>query len=234
MNAWKLLGQTRTPDDSDMSLTVRDGEYVIRVNGNTLMSSRVHGSEETLTEAACGHLTAVGGSRPQNPQVQNPQVLVGGLGMGFTLRATLDLLPATATVTVSELVPVVVEWNRGPLAHLARHPLQDRRVQVQMEDVGATLRSRPDHFDAVLLDVDNGPTAFTTDSNHDLYDNTGVAAAYAALRSPGTLAVWSAWEDRKFEHRLRFHGFTVSTQSARARANKGGMRHTIFVGEKTS
>ena len=234
MNAWELLGQTRTPDGSDMSLTVRDGDYVIRVNGNTLMSSRVHGSEETLAEAACGHLTAGGGSRSQNPQVPHPQALVGGLGMGFTLRATLDLLPATATVTVSELVPVVVEWNRGPLGHLAGHPLQDPRVQVQKEDVGATLRSNPDRFDAILLDVDNGPTAFTTDSNHDLYDNTGIAAAYTALRKSGTLAVWSAWEDRKFEHRLRFHGFTASTQSARARANKGGMRHTIFVGEKTS
>ncbi|MBT4099486.1 MAG: hypothetical protein HOM68_29785 [Gemmatimonadetes bacterium] len=230
MNAWKLLGQTRTPDGSDMSLTVRDGEYVIRVNGNTLMSSRVHGSEETLAEAACGHLTAKGGSR----RPENPQVLVGGLGMGFTLRATLDLLPATATVIVSELVPAVVEWNQGPLGHLAGQPLQDRRVQVKMEDVGTTLRSNPDHFDAILLDVDNGPTAFTTDSNHDLYDNTGVAAAYAALRNSGTLAVWSAWEDRKFEHRLHFHGFTTSTKSARARANKGGMRHTIFVGEKTS
>ena len=233
MNAWKLLGQTRTPDGSDMSLTVRDSEYVIRVNGNTLMSSRVHGSEEILAEAACRHLTAGSESRSKNPQVLHPHILVGGLGMGFTLRATLNLLPSTATVTVSELVPAVIEWNQGPLGHLAGHPLHDPRVQVQMEDVGATLRSNPDHFDAILLDVDNGPTAFTTDSNHDLYDNTGVAAAYTALRSSGILAVWSAWEDRKFEHRLHFHGFTAHTQSARARANKGGMRHTIFVGEKT-
>ncbi len=221
MKPWELLGQTRTPDGSDMSLTARDGEYVIRVNGKTLMSSRLHGSEEELATLACQRLPD-GGSH----------VLVGGLGMGFTLRAALDLAPPEAIVTVAELVPAVVEWNRGPLGELTGQPLQDRRVRVETGDVAAVLRARTGQFDAILLDVDNGPTAFTTTTNLELYDNDGVAAAHAALRSGGVLAVWSAWEDRKFEHRLRHHGFNVQTHSVRARREKGGARHTIFVGGK--
>ena len=222
MKPWEQLGQTCTPDGSDMRLTVRDGEYVILVNGKTLMSSRTHGSEEALATLACRH---AGTS-------ERPRVLVGGLGMGFTLRATLDLLPPNAIVTVAELVPAVVEWNRGPLASLAGHPLRDRRVRVAVEDVGFTLRANPDRFDAILLDVDNGPAAFSALNNEGLYDNRGVAAAYAALRMGGALAVWSAWEDRKFEQRLRFHGFVARVDRVRARRNKGGARHTIFLGLK--
>ena len=222
MKPWELLGQTVTPDGSDMSLTARDGEYIILVSGKTLMSSRTHGSEEALAALACRHLATW----------EQPRVLVGGLGMGFTLRATLDLLPSEASVTVAELVPAVVEWNRGPLASLAGNPLEDKRVRVEVEDVGCTLRANPDRFDAILLDVDNGPTAFTATANHGLYDNAGVTAAYAALRVGGTLAVWSAWDDRKFEHRLRFHGFEVQVDRVRARLKKGGVRHSIFLGVK--
>ena len=222
MKPWEQLGQTCTPDGSDMRLTVRDGEYVILVNGKTLMSSRTHGSEEALATLACRHAETS----------ERPRVLVGGLGMGFTLRATLDLLPPNAIVTVAELVPAVVEWNRGPLASLAGHPLKDRRVRVAVEDVGFTLRANPDRFDAILLDVDNGPAAFSALNNEGLYDNRGVAAAYAALRMGGALAVWSAWEDRKFEQRLRFHGFVAQVDRVRARRNKGGARHTIFLGLK--
>ena len=158
-------------------------------------------------------------------------MLVGGLGMGFTLRATLDLLPPDATVVVAELVPAVVEWNRGPLGPLAGHPLKDPRVRVEVGDVGgdASRRAR-ERFDAILLDVDNGPAAFTAAHNAGLYDNAGVAAARAALRSGGVLAVWSAWEDRKFEQRLRYAGFTVEVERVRARLKKGGPRHTIFLG----
>ncbi len=222
MNAWELLGATRTPDGSDMNLTVRDGEYVILVNGKTLMSSRLHGSEEALARAACQNLA----------DKRAPNVLVGGLGMGYTLRATLDLLSADASVTIAELVPAVIEWNRGPLGSLAEHPLNDPRVVVSVQDVAATLRERADYFDAILLDVDNGPTAFTTDANHSLYANSGVAAAYASLKADGTFAVWSAWEDRKFEHRLRFHGFSVEARNERSRSKKGGALHTIFIGSK--
>ena len=206
-----------------MRLSVQDTEYVIHVNGGTLMSSRMHGSEEALATLACRHVRTA----------ERPRVLVGGLGMGFTLRATLDLLPPGAIVTVAELVRAVVEWNRGPLAPLAGRPLDDPRVRVKAgEDVGFTLRENPGQFDAILLDVDNGPAAFTELANHGLYTNAGVAAAYAALRGGGTFAVWSAWEDRKFEQRLRFHGFVPEVERVRARLKKGGRWHTIFLGSK--
>ena len=161
-----------------------------------------------------------------------PCVLVGGLGMGFTLRAALDLLPPTATVVVSELQPVVVEWNRGPLGSLAEHPLDDRRVTVDERDVAATLALSASRFDAVLLDVDNGPDAFTTSTNARLYGDAGLASIRSALRPTGDLAVWSAWEDRKFEQRLRYNGFDVTVERVRARLKQGGPRHTIFMARR--
>jgi spermidine synthase len=224
MKAWELLGETRTPDGTDMRLTRRDKEYVMLANGKPLMSSRMHGSEEALATMACRHVGPM----------DRPRVLVGGLGMGFTLRAVLDALPSDAIVTVAELVPAVIEWNRDLLAALAAHPLQDARVRIEVADVGVTLRANPGRFDVVLLDVDNGPAAFTAITNDGLYDNGGVAAVYAALRPRGTVAVWSAWEDRKFEQRLRYHGFDVEVTRVRARLKKGGPRHTIFLGYKRS
>ena len=203
-----------------MSLTRQGSEYVILAGGKPLMSSRMHGSEEALAAFGC----RVARTRDE------PCVLVGGLGMGFTLRATLDVLPPAATVVVAELVPAVVEWNRGPLGPLAEHPLKDRRVEVAIGDVAATLRERSNRFDAVLLDVDNGPAAFTATHNTRLYDDGGLAAARAALKPGGVLAVWSAWEDRRFEQRLKHAGFTVQVERVRGRLKKGGPRHTIFLG----
>src|SRR6476620_7776114 len=171
MNAWELLGQTRTPAGDEMALTRRSGEYVILASGRSLMSSRMHGSEEALATFGCRRARAM----------DAPSVLVGGLGMGFTLRATLDLLPASAHVVVAELIPAIVEWNRGPLGPLADHPLNDRRVAVEIGDVGATLRANRGRFDAILLDVDNGPAAFTASENDALYDDRGLAAARDAL-----------------------------------------------------
>ena len=203
-----------------MSLTRQGSEYVILAGGKPLMSSRMHGSEEALAALACRDARTL----------DEPCVLVGGLGMGFTLRATLDLLPPGATVVVAELVPAVVEWNRGPLGPLAGHPLKDSRVQIDARDVAATLRSSTRRFDAILLDVDNGPAAFTASHNTRLYDDGGLAAAHAALKAGGVLAVWSAWEDRRFEQRLRYGGFTVQVERVRGRLKKGGPRHTIFLG----
>lgn len=220
MKALELLGQTRTPGGDDLTLTRRDREYIILANGKSLMSSRMHGSEEALATLACRRARTL----------DAPSLLVGGLGMGFTLRATLDLLPPDASVIVVELVPAVVEWNRGPLGPLADHPLKDKRVRVEVGDVAATLRSSSGRFDAVLLDVDNGPSAFTASDNTRLYDDRGLAAARAALKIGGVLAVWSAWEDRKFEQRLRYGGFTVDVERVRGRLKKGGPRHTIFLG----
>ena len=222
MKAWEVLGDACAPDGTAIQLRRRDDEYLILANGKPLMSSRLHGSEEALATLGCQRARAL----------ENPRVLVGGLGMGFTLRAALDVLPCDAVVTVAELVPAVIEWNRAPLAALAGYPLRDRRVRIQATDVGFTLRANPGRFDVVLLDTDNGPAAFTAAENAGLYDNAGVAAAFAALRPNGTLAVWSAWDDRKFEQRLRFHGFLVEVARVRARLRKGGPRHTLFVGHK--
>jgi spermidine synthase len=219
---WELLGQTRAPDGAELSLTLRSGEYVILANGKSLMSSRMHGSEEALATFACARIRGR----------EEPRVLIGGLGMGFTLRATLDLLPQDAAVVVAELLPAVVEWNHGALGPLAGHPLKDRRVRIEPGDVGVTLRSSVKAFDAVLLDVDNGPAAFATSGNAGLYGDAGLAAARTALRDGGVLAVWSAREDRKFEQRLRYAGFRVEVERVRGRLKKGGPRHVIFLGSK--
>jgi spermidine synthase len=219
---WELLGQTRAPDGAELSLTLRSGEYVILANGKSLMSSRMHGSEEALAAFACARVRGR----------EEPRVLIGGLGMGFTLRATLDLLPPDGSIVVAELLPAVVDWNRGPLGPLAGHPLKDRRVRVEPGDVGLVLRSSGDAFDVVLLDVDNGPAAFATAGNAWLYSDAGLAAARAALKAGGVLAVWSAREDRRFEQRLRYAGFGVQVERVRGRLRKGGPRHTIFLGSK--
>jgi len=210
-----------------MSLTRRDTELVIMAGGKILMSSRMHGSEEAMAEMAGKRLSALGGAC----------VLVGGLGLGYTLRATLDLLPADATVIVSELIPAIVEWHRGPLAALAAladQPTADKRVTIEVKDVIATLRSSAGRFDAILLDIDNGPEAFTESSNAGLYNDRGIATIRAALKPGGVLAVWSAWEDRRFEQRLKYAGFKVEVERVRARLKKGGPRHTIFLGRLSS
>ncbi len=222
MKPFELLGQALAPEGTVIKLMRRGDEHVILADGAILMSSRMHGSEEALAAFACQRARAL----------KQPSVLIGGLGMGFTLRATLDLLPEDGAVVVAELVPAVVEWNRGPLGPLARHPLKDKRVRVVTEDVFATLSSSRDQFDAVLLDVDNGPAAFTASSNAGLYDNRGIAAAHAALKTEGVLAVWAARDDRKFEQRLRGGGFEVQVRRPRGRLKKGGPRHTIFLSHK--
>ena len=220
MNPWELLGQSRTPEGTEMTLTRRGNEYMILADGKDLMSSRMRGSEEELARLGCDRARTM----------ESPCVLVGGLGMGFTLRATVDVLPGDAKVVVAELMPAVVEWNRGALGPLAHHPLDDRRVEVVIGDVAVLLTESPGRFDAVLLDVDNGPAAFSQVSNAGLYDNAGLIKVRASLRPGGVVAVWSAWDDRKFEHRLRHHGFVVETHHVRARLRQGGPRHTIFVG----
>ena len=225
MKPLELLGQALSRNGSVLMLVRRSDEYIILANGKSLMSSRIHGSEEALATFACR----------QARTLERPSVLIGGLGMGFTLRAALDLLPPDATVVVAELVSAVVEWNRGPLGPLAGNPLDDMRVQVEntRRDVAVTLSSRRGQFDAVLLDVDNGPTAFAGSNNAGLYEHSGIAAALAALKMDGVLAVWSAREDLKFEQRLRHGRFSVEVEQVRGRVKKGGPCHTIFLGHKT-
>ncbi len=218
---WELLGETHAPDGTHVSLTRRDRDYIILAGGKPLMSSRMHGSEQALAALGC-----------RNVPKEAPCVLVGGLGMGFTLRATLDVLPPDAVVYVAELIPAVVDWNRESLGPLATYPLQDARVRVEIGDVGETIRGRVATFDAILLDVDNGPDAFTASGNATLYDDRGIASWRAALRPGGVLAVWSAWEDRKFEQRLKHAGFSVQVERVRARLKQGGPRHTIFIAKR--
>ena len=222
MKTTELLAQAQTPDGTVLSLTRRDDEFVILANGKGLMSSRLYGSEQALAELGCRR------ARTQ----KKPCVLIGGLGMGFSLRAALAILPKDAQVVVAELVPAVVEWNRGPLGHLAGNPLLDERVRIEICDVAELLQKSSARFDAILLDVDNGPSAFTAPENDKLYSPRGLRAARAALRPGGTLAVWSAGEDHSFERRLAQLGFVVAVERVRARLKQGGPRHLIFLGHK--
>jgi spermidine synthase len=224
MQPLELLGQSTTPDGWDLKLTRRTNEYIILANGKSLMSSRMHGSEEALATFACQGLRTG----------KHRCVLIGGIGMGFTLRAALDLVPRDAQIVVAELVPAVVEWNRGPLGPLAGHPLKDKRVRIEVIDVAIAIKSRRRELDAILLDVDNGPNAFTTTENSRLYDDDGIAASHAALKPGGVLAVWSARDDRKFEQRLRYGGFVVEVERVRGRLKKGGPYHTIFLAQKSA
>jgi spermidine synthase len=221
MKPQQILGRVSTPDGRELVLYVRDGVFSIRVDGLELMSSRAHGSEEALAGLV---LAAVRNRRPK--------VLVGGLGMGYTLRAVLDIVSESARVTVAEIFPAVVRWNRGELAHLARAPLADLRVSVEEADVASVIAASPSTFDAVLLDVDNGPAAFTTVGNRDLYDHRGLAAIRRCLRPQGVLGVWSADPDPPFARRLAKAGFTVRTETVSARPRAKGPKHTIFVAQK--
>ena len=204
-------------------LSQHEREFVIRIGAHALMSSAVHGSEEALAERAM--------ARVANPETA--RILVGGLGMGFTLAAALRHLPASAAVVVCELVPEIVEWNRGPLAHLAERPLEDARVSVRIEDVAARIRQSEADFDAILLDVDNGPNGITRPANDRIYSLDGLRAAFRALRPGGVLGVWSVAPDLEFSRRLDAAGFEVEETTARARRTKGG-RHTIWLATRLS
>lgn len=217
MRPWVTLDTARTPEGTELSLVERGPEIVIRAAGKDLMSNRMHGSEEAM--AAMARTSRQGG-----------RVLVGGLGMGFTLRAALDTLPPGGRVTVVELSDAVVRWNRERLGALAGHPLDDPRTELRMGDVGEVLASTPDTWDTILLDVDNGPDGFTQPGNDRLYGVPGLHRARMALRRPGTLAVWSAYEDPEFERRMRKAGFRTRVEKVRARLNAGGPRHVIFLG----
>jgi spermidine synthase len=219
---FELLGQTLSPDGSVMKLVRRGDDYLILADNAVLMSSRAHGSEQDLATLACQRARTL----------KQPTVLIGGLGMGFTLRAALDLLPPGATVVVAELVPAVIEWNQGLLGSLAAHPLKDRRVRIEMTDVAATLGASRAQFDAILLDVDNGPAAFTTPTNAALYDNNGITGAHAALKKEGILAIWSVKSDHQFEQRSRAAGFKVQVHDVRGRQKMRGPRYTVSLCQK--
>lgn len=222
MNPWILLDEVNVPGDGgSMKLYQRAHEFSISVKNEELMNSRMHGSEDALAELVCTQIA----------ERENPNVLIGGLGMGFTLGAALANLGTDAQVTVAELVPAVVQWNRTHLAELAERPLDDPRVTVLESDVRQVIKAGKNRYDAILLDVDNGPDGLTHEGNDRLYTHGGLAAAKAALKPGGILAVWSAEPDKSFSKRLRGSGFKMEEVSVRARG-KRGRRHTIWLAEK--
>ena len=216
----KLLDRALTPDKSgEIQLHQRGDDFFISLDGTELMSSRRHGSEGVLAELACAPIAGRAKAR----------VLVGGLGMGYTLATALSVLRDDARVIVAELVPAVVQWNRGVLGGLAGHPLNDSRVAVQEQDVCILLRNEQGGFDAVMLDVDNSPDSMTQKSNDWLYTDEGLSVIYMALRPKGILTVWSAARDRAFSLRLKGAGFMVQEKSVSARGGGKGGWHTIWV-----
>jgi spermidine synthase len=217
---WQLLDSAQVPGAAgDLRLYRRGGEFSIRVDGSELMNSRVHGSEDAMAEFACAGIASL----------PCPRVLIGGLGMGFTLAAALNRLGAGSRVVVAELVPAVVAWNRGLLGALADHPLDDARVEVQEIDVAQILRAGHQAYDAILLDVDNGPRGLTRKSNNWLYTRAGVDAVFTALRPAGIFALWSASPNRAFTRLLHQAGFAVDEERIRARGPRGGGYHTIWI-----
>jgi spermidine synthase len=216
---WITLDQALTPDGKTVSLHEHDGSYTIRVDGAALMSTRQHASEETLARLACAHLKSQARAR----------VLIGGLGFGFTLQAALAILAPDAAIEVAEILPCVIAWNRNPLYHLAAGAMADRRVAVLQQDVAEVIRQRPAAFDAIILDVDNGPAALSMGANSRLYDFTGLQAVRAALKPGGLVAFWSAAANPPFERLLARAGFQVRVEHCRARPHAGS-RHTIFLG----
>ena len=219
MIPWVLLDTARVPGDAaELRLLRRAAEFSIRLGHNELMNSRLSGSEKALAVMTCERL----GARPK------PAMLIGGLGMGFTLRAAQAVLPADAQIVVSELVPAVIAWARGPIAELFGESLADPRVDIRNQDVGQIIRGARQSFDAILLDVDNGPEALTHKSNDSLYHRAGLDAAYRALRPHGVLAVWSCAPDDKFAKRLQQSGFAVDEKRVRADGAGGGSRHVLW------
>lgn len=222
MIPWQTLATAVAPDGQPLTLSRRGHEWLIRVGGWDLMSNRDDTSARALTELGCRGLESRAGVR----------VLIGGLGMGFSVAPAVERLPSDATIDVAELVPAVVEWNRGPLAELAGHPLADPRVHVHVGDVAALIRSAHARWDAILLDVDNGPDALAHSSNAGLYGQAGLREAHRALRPGGVLAVWSYSDAGEFAKQLERAGFEASIERVANRGRDRGRTHAIWLGRR--
>ncbi|MDB5590069.1 hypothetical protein [Enterovirga sp.] len=219
MIPWVQLDTAAIPGEPEpMRLMQRGDEFCIFVGRAELMNNRRRGSEQALATLTCARL--------RDPS--RARILIGGLGMGFTLKAALDALGPNSKVVVAELVPAVAAWARGPLAHVFGGSLDDPRVELRVEDVNRTIQSGPAQFDAILLDVDNGPEGLTRRTNDRLYDEWGLGRARFALRPHGILAVWSGSPDRKFKARLQRCGFSVDEQRVHAHGSSG-RRHVLWL-----
>jgi spermidine synthase len=217
MTPRELIATARIPGGDELRLFRRGGDFMIVLDRNELMSSRMSGSEEALATMTCERLVG-----------PSPHMLIGGYGMGFTLRAALGRIDAKARVTVAELVPEIIEWARGPMVELAAGCLDDPRVTLRQQDVATVIAEGAGRFDAILLDVDNGPDGLVRLANDQLYTLAGLAAAKAALRRGGVLAIWSAAPDAAFARRLAKAGFVVEEVAVKARSNGKGPRHVIW------
>lgn len=225
MIPWVKIDTAGIPgSDGELRLMRRGAEFSIKLGTNELMNSRLSGSEAALATLAAKKIEGI----------KKPHVLIGGLGMGFTLRAALAVLGPGARVEVAELVPAVVAWAKGPMAEIFGDSLSDRRVRIVETDVFETIRAHPNTFDAILLDVDNGPEGLTRKANDALYDSAGLKLAWSALRPHGVLAVWSSGPNPPFTKRLRQSGFDVNEVAVRATGRGGGSRHVIWIAVKSS
>ena len=225
MIPWVKIDTAGIPgSDGELRLMRRGAEFSIKLGTNELMNSRLSGSEAALATLAAKKIE----------EIKKPHVLIGGLGMGFTLRAALAVLGPGARVEVAELVPAVVAWAKGPMAEIFGDSLSDRRVRIVETDVFETIRAHPNTFDAILLDVDNGPEGLTRKANDALYDSAGLKLAWSALRPHGVLAVWSSGPTPPFTKRLRQSGFDVNEVAVRATGRGGGSRHVIWIAVKSS
>jgi spermidine synthase len=216
-----LIDTAEIPGGGELRLMQRDEDFAIMFEREQLMGSWVSGSEEALATLVCERL----GDRAE-------RLLIGGLGMGFTLAAAIDAAPASSTIVVAELVPKIVSWAKGPLAHIFGTSLDDPRVSITIRDVHDVIVDSPEGFDAILLDVDNGPDGLISLANERLYCNWGLRAAHAALRPGGILAIWSAYPDDMFFDRLQDAGFEVEEVKVRANGGLKGPRHTIWLAKK--
>jgi spermidine synthase len=222
MIPWLNLDTGQIPGGGELRLKRRGAEFSIRLDNNELMNSRLSGSEEALATLTAERLKGR----------KAPQVLIGGLGMGFTLKAALGAFDAQARFTVAELVPAVIAWAKGPMAELFGDSMADPRVTIAEADVRDLIASGKGGYDAILLDVDNGPEAMTRKSNDRLYDMQGLALSLAALKPGGILAVWSMGPDAGFTQRLRKAGFGVEEIGVRAHRGKSGTRHVIWLAKR--
>jgi spermidine synthase len=219
---WEKIAEATAPDGELLSLRRRGHEFLILAGGRDLMSSEDDGSSRALAELGCQYLDP---SRPA-------RVLVGGLGMGFTLRAALDASGPNAVVEIAEFVPAVVKWNEEHLGGLAGHPLRDERTELHVGDVRARIRKASASYDAILLDVDNGPTAHAHDANNALYSARGLASAWKALRPNGVLGVWSFSDDARFTARLRKQGFVTTVNRVPGSRKGRGRQHVIWIAQR--
>lgn len=218
MKPRKLLGTAQIPGGEELRLYKRDTEFIIALGANELMSSRSSGSEEALALQTCDRLQGI----------EAPHLLIGGYGMGFTLRAALARLGPQARFTVVELMPEIIEWARGPMADLAAGCLDDPRVELIMRDVSRAVAAVERRYDAILLDVDNGPDGLTRPENDHIYSLLGLQEAKRALKAGGVLAIWSAAQNERFARRLKHAGFQVEEVMVRAGRNNKGARHVIW------